>query len=84
MIMDEKNSLSLNLSWPDKHFFFVEECGKMGPASNFSPKIVGGSEAAAHQFPWQVGIFMDGKNFCGGSIICKFEEYHKLATILYT
>ena len=36
-----------------------------------APHIVGGSEAKPHQFPWQVGIFMDGSYFCGGSIICK-------------
>ena len=37
-----------------------------------SPHIVGGSEARPHQFPWQVGIFMDGAYFCGGSIICEY------------
>ncbi len=37
-----------------------------------SPHIVGGSEAKPHQFPWQVGIFMDGAYFCGGSVICEF------------
>jgi hypothetical protein len=34
--------------------------------------IVGGTEAKPHQFPWQVGIFMDASYFCGGSIICEF------------
>jgi len=36
-----------------------------------STHIVGGTEAKPHQFPWQVGIFMDGAYFCGGSVICE-------------
>lgn len=50
---------------------FADSCGIMG--KGVSPHIVGGSEARPHQFPWQVGIFMDGAYFCGGSIIS--DEY---------
>ncbi|KAJ9584010.1 hypothetical protein L9F63_021639 [Diploptera punctata] len=35
-------------------------------------RIVGGSEASRHQFPYQVGIFIntaDGTGFCGGSLL---------------
>jgi len=50
---------------------FAGECGQMG---NFATShIVGGTEAKPHQFPWQVGIFMDASYFCGGSIIS--DEY---------
>jgi len=42
-------------------------CGISG--AKFNPQIVGGQNAAPHQFPWQVGIFMDNSYFCGGSII---------------
>jgi len=45
----------------------------MGP-NVAAPHIVGGSQATPHQFPWQVGIFMDDSYFCGGSIICKFDS----------
>ncbi|KAF4521950.1 hypothetical protein B566_EDAN009478 [Ephemera danica] len=31
--------------------------------------IIGGSEAAPHQFPYQAAIFLDGVGFCGGSLI---------------
>jgi len=50
---------------------FADSCGQMG--KGVSPHIVGGSEAKPHQFPWQVGIFMDGAYFCGGSVIS--DEY---------
>lgn len=50
---------------------FKEVCGIQG--NTIAPHIVGGSEANPHQFPWQVGIFMDDSYFCGGSIIS--DEY---------
>ena len=37
--------------------------------STFGSKIVGGNEAAPHSYPHQVGIFIDGGFFCGGSLI---------------
>ena len=42
-----------------------------GIANNPSNRIVGGHEAILHQFPWQVGLVLDGSNtpFCGGTII---------------
>jgi len=43
----------------------VENCGPIFAGS----KIVGGEIATAHEFPWQVGMFMDGAYFCGGSIL---------------
>jgi len=52
---------------------FAGECGVMGPVSAAETHIVGGDQATPHQFPWQVGIFMDGSYFCGGSIIS--DEY---------
>ena len=35
------------------------------------PRIVGGQPAAKGQFPHQVGLFINGKTFCGGSLISK-------------
>merc|ERR1719228_453290 len=46
---------------------FAAECGIEGPPSK--EKIVGGHEAAEHQWPWQVALFIDDAWFCGGSLI---------------
>jgi len=35
------------------------------------PRIIGGQPAAKGQFPYQAAIFLDGNNFCGGSLISK-------------
>jgi len=43
------------------------ECGIEGPPSK--ERIVGGHEAAEHQWPWQVALFIDDAWFCGGSLI---------------
>ncbi|KAF4520238.1 hypothetical protein B566_EDAN009963 [Ephemera danica] len=32
-------------------------------------RIIGGSQSEVHQFPYQVGLFMDGLYFCGGSVL---------------
>merc|ERR1712168_1041665 len=43
------------------------ECGIEGsPSLN---KIVGGEEAAEHQFPWIVAVFIDDTYFCGGALL---------------
>ena len=34
-----------------------------------SPQIVGGNEAMAHTYPWMAALFVDGKYFCGGTLI---------------
>ncbi|XP_065344972.1 brachyurin-like [Cloeon dipterum] len=34
-----------------------------------SPRIVGGIAASRGQFPWQAALFIDGRSFCGGSLI---------------
>jgi secreted trypsin-like serine protease len=39
-----------------------------GP-TKMTPRIVGGTEAVPHSFPWQVALFIDDSYFCGGSII---------------
>jgi len=43
------------------------ECGREGPPSK--ERIVGGSEATPNQWPWQAAIFINGRSFCGGSIV---------------
>jgi len=45
----------------------AEECGVEGPPAQ--NKIVGGDEAAPHQYPWIVALFIDNAWFCGGSLI---------------
>jgi len=44
------------------------QCGEEGPPSPHT-RIVGGEEAAQHQWPWQVAIHVNDAFFCGGSII---------------
>ncbi|XP_018016266.1 brachyurin-like [Hyalella azteca] len=43
----------------------VAGCGPTKDAS----RIVGGTEAVPHSFPWQVALFIDDIYFCGGSLI---------------
>merc|ERR1711982_117999 len=42
----------------------VPNCGQ-----SKSTKIVGGNEVTPHEYPCQVGLFIDDMYFCGGSII---------------
>merc|ERR1712018_187705 len=47
---------------------FAEECGLENP-NGIEDRIVGGHEAAHHEWPWQVALFIDDAWFCGGSLI---------------
>merc|ERR1711910_5258 len=47
---------------------FAEECGLENP-NGIEDRIVGGHEAAHHEWPWQVALFVDDAWFCGGSLI---------------
>jgi len=40
------------------------ECGIPG-----GKRIVGGEEAVPHSYPWMAALFVDGKWFCGGTLI---------------
>jgi len=41
------------------------ECGIPGPQD----RIVGGSEATPHSYPWMAALFVDDTWFCGGTLI---------------
>ena len=41
------------------------ECGIPGPMD----RIVGGTEATPHSYPWMAALFVDDQWFCGGSLI---------------
>jgi len=43
--------------------------GAQPDVSPIEPYIVGGTEAQAHSWPWQVHLDIDNKYFCGGSLI---------------
>jgi secreted trypsin-like serine protease len=43
----------------------AEECG----VENKAGRIVGGHEAAEHEWPWQTAVFIDNMYFCGGALI---------------
>merc|ERR1712141_946116 len=47
---------------------FAEECGLENP-NGIEDRIVGGHEAAHHEWPWQVALFIDDAWSCGGSLI---------------
>ena len=49
--------------------FEEQECGLENVKES---KIVGGTEAKEHQFPWMVGTEVDGFIFCGASLISNF------------
>ena len=42
-------------------------CGQ----SKIGTRVIGGTEAEAHKYPWQVGLVMasKGHNFCAGALI---------------
>merc|ERR1711970_1272297 len=46
---------------------FAEECGLENP-NGVEDRMVGGHEAAHHEWPWQVALFVDDAWFCGGSL----------------
>ncbi|XP_043225296.1 transmembrane protease serine 9-like [Amphibalanus amphitrite] len=48
-------------------------CGTRDPEG--SDRIVGGKQAVQGEFPWLAGIFKNGRQFCGGSLI---DEKHIL------
>uniref|UniRef100_A0A8B9PX85 Serine protease 55 n=1 Tax=Apteryx owenii TaxID=8824 RepID=A0A8B9PX85_APTOW len=43
-------------------------CG-LRPSQGIGERIIGGADAEAGDFPWQVSIQSKGKHFCGGTII---------------
>jgi hypothetical protein len=48
--------------------------GMLPQSRSFNGRVVGGEVAAKHQFPHQVGLFVEvsgGTAFCGGSVIGK-------------
>ncbi|XP_076042405.1 chymotrypsin BI-like [Oratosquilla oratoria] len=42
-------------------------CGTM--SAEAAARIVGGTEATPHSYPWQVALFIDSGFFCGGALI---------------
>ncbi|XP_053959939.1 transmembrane protease serine 9 isoform X1 [Anastrepha ludens] len=47
------------------------QCGIKNPATPDQERIVGGTNASPHEFPWIAVLFKSGKQFCGGSVITK-------------
>ncbi|KAL9927417.1 CLIP and Tryp_SPc domain-containing lethal (2) k05911 isoform 2-T2 [Glossina fuscipes fuscipes] len=45
------------------------KCGIRNAISPDQERIVGGSNASPHEFPWIVVLFKSGTQFCGGSLI---------------
>ncbi|XP_001237553.4 transmembrane protease serine 9 [Anopheles gambiae] len=48
-----------------------ESCDCVCGVGGRTNRIVGGSEAAAHQFPWLAGLFRQGKLYCGASVVSR-------------
>lgn len=49
-----------------------------GQRYSLDNKIVGPGEAPAGAFPWMVALLIDGKQFCGGSLI---DSVHVLTAV---
>lgn len=45
------------------------QCGLKSVDSPDQERIVGGTNASPHEFPWIAVLFKSGKQFCGGSLI---------------
>jgi hypothetical protein len=46
-----------------------EGAASSGKKSDANPLIIGGTQAARGDFPWQVALVVDSAWFCGGSLI---------------
>nr|XP_002131650.1 chymotrypsin-like elastase family member 2A [Ciona intestinalis] len=44
-------------------------CGVAAVTPTYVRKVVRGTQATPHSWPWQISIFQDGEHNCGGSII---------------
>eukprot|EP00095_Tigriopus_kingsejongensis_P008952 maker-scaffold199_size265817-snap-gene-1.56 protein:Tk08952 transcript:maker-scaffold199_size265817-snap-gene-1.56-mRNA-1 annotation:"chymotrypsin-like protein" len=53
----------------ERQFNGDEGCGEPTVRSIQTTRIVGGTEAQKHEFPWLVGISFNKKWFCGGTLI---------------
>jgi secreted trypsin-like serine protease len=48
-----------------------EDAEIVAPSSTESSRIVGNNTAPRNSLPWMVAMLIDGKSFCGGTIIDK-------------
>ncbi|XP_064412926.1 transmembrane protease serine 3 [Latimeria chalumnae] len=53
-----------------KNFVFISL--KCGVRPHYSSRIVGGSNSALGQWPWQASLHFEGNHICGGSIIAPY------------
>jgi len=44
-------------------------------------RVVGGVEAVPHSWPWQVSLQVDGRHFCGGSLINSQSGLYRPLTV---
>ncbi len=49
-----------------------------------SGRIVGGTEATPHSYPWMAALFVDDQWFCGGRVIVLTLERSTGEWFLYT
>jgi len=66
-INQEAKKLRAKITPKPSQYDLMAECGVEGPPA--AEKIVGGTEAEPHQYPWIVALFIDDAWFCGGSLI---------------
>merc|ERR1712241_1526418 len=73
-INQEAKKLRAKITPKPSQYDLMAECGVEGPPA--AEKIVGGTEAEPHQYPWIVALFIDDAWFCGGSLISEdWDDY---------
>jgi len=59
-------------------------CGKQAVEPNIGPRtrIIGGTEAKAHSWPWQISMQFNGSQWCGGTLLRVSDDVEESDIVL--